>query len=377
MLSSALKLRRATDILQSMLSGVPEIANKVTIRPQLSNEDRHTVDLVAESVPVVPWQWTILMADLIHNAHCSLDHLAYQLALSKAEVDDLPEEDAKRIASPTVMNTSDLPQLRKRLKKYFRDVDWNAIENLQMCNATSAAVWGEPWCEYLPHPSPGLIKVLTDLDNRDKHLLLSPPSFRVDAPFGSPEEIGGVMLEGMTIPDIPLYDGAVVAHFEFVDGPPLDAITTDIIRKYLPVVVRFPDLFQKWSEGMSVGYYTPSTLALLARAIGVVNALHHIFEPAIIRGDPPLDVASSLSMVSVPLAYDSDDPPLDGSGRPLLTVDDVAARLGEPVDPGKWMRFGLEPSIVFQSGQLAFETNDVDAFAARRPLLTSPEAPDG
>jgi hypothetical protein len=103
--------------------------------------------------------WSLIVADAIHNLRCALDHLAWQLAIRHFNGVEADATKVKQdVQFPIVTDRVKWPTHKYR--KYMTIADANTLENAQPFNVDLIAQGRN-----LPHP----LVMLSELSNTDKH----------------------------------------------------------------------------------------------------------------------------------------------------------------------------------------------------------------
>jgi hypothetical protein len=138
-----------------------EVARWMDERPYAlttkGNADFTRLALVINVLKLADLQrWTLIIGDAVNNLRSALDHLVYAIGIYESGQNPPPNE--KRLAFPICDKPEDFPGAAERIKTLSSDVR-TAIESVQ------------PYKR--PHPTlPGLLSMLRDFNNTDKHKLL-------------------------------------------------------------------------------------------------------------------------------------------------------------------------------------------------------------
>lgn len=235
-----------------------------------------------------PAHWALLVGDCIHNLRSSLDHLAHSLAVLAQG--DLTPDQTRSVSFPVFRLKERFEDPKggsgRRKIKLLRPADQARIEELQPYNAGNAAVWGDMVGDGIVHFLPPHLDFIQEFDNIDKHRLLQfvwhglgkarPPSL-------PGQHVDVVARAG------PLHDDAEIGYWHFPDDlpddlpPEVDVHSSFVIEPHLENPFFPPAATQN-------AFLDPtlSTYLVLSMAVGAVQGVLRLFEPAVNQGADPL-----------------------------------------------------------------------------------------
>ncbi len=234
-----------------------------------------------------PAHWALLVGDCIHNLRSSLDHLAQSLAVLAQGT--LTPEKARSVSFPIFRRKKRFEDKNRgggRQKiRLLRPTDQARIEELQPYNAGNAAVWGDMFGDDLPHYLPLHLDFIEEFDNIDKHRLLQfvwHGLGKARHPSLAGQQVDVTARAGV------LYDDAEIGYWQFAELPEelprgIDVhssfeIEPQLENPFFPptaTVTAFPDP-------------TLSVYRVLSMAVGAVQGVLRLFEPAVNQGADPL-----------------------------------------------------------------------------------------
>lgn len=172
-----------------------------------SEATRHSVMLAVTEKPDLV-RWSLIAADAIHALRCALDHLMYAVAVHEFSMD--PPPNGKRIAFVICDTENDLKSKYWRIKELSTGVR-DAVVSLQPYKRTHEMF-------------PPLLGLLRDLDDADKHklltLIIAQPSHHTFAPIVNVPQNASVTLV--------IHVGASVADGDEVAAIQLDRPAPDL-----------------------------------------------------------------------------------------------------------------------------------------------------
>jgi hypothetical protein len=89
----------------------------------------------------VPDDWSLIVADAVHNLRCALDHLAWQLALRHYKGRSIPKRLWREIQFPVVTQDKEWPHCRE----HFTDADADKLKNFQPFKAPPPEPYRKTW----------------------------------------------------------------------------------------------------------------------------------------------------------------------------------------------------------------------------------------
>jgi len=153
------KLKRAEVHAQSLTDEImPWLQLNTYQLRQTVNADSTRYAIVAHVIGPEPpvEKWSLIVGDCLHNLRCALDHLVYAIAVHESGMEPPPDATSLMFL---IADTKGEFIKSKRLQSLSPAVQ-AAIENVQPFNR--------------PHPTlPSLLSVLANLENVDKHRLVS------------------------------------------------------------------------------------------------------------------------------------------------------------------------------------------------------------
>jgi hypothetical protein len=227
--------------------------------------------VVLDEPPRLPPEWSLVFADAVHNARCSLDHLAFDLARAHEELD---ERSQGQISYPIFRTENGFTRWVDRINAATRfDAEvLQRFRELQPWNAANGDIWRDELRLFASHHAV-YVSLVTDLDNINKHRFVVPMwlGVKVTDPFAIP---GLVMLDWVGA----VGPGKQLAIIRGDETPEVDTADFDVepyIGEALPYV-----------EGADFGLRPPPAAELLNRFGHVCMQLLLGFEPALAGGAP-------------------------------------------------------------------------------------------
>jgi hypothetical protein len=285
-----MKLRRANELYQLLSDDIASFYAKNPYQFEFRPFDLG-YRLYIHKLKSPPPRWGMQVGDIVHNARAALDHMAYSLALSNGKTPD----QARRGSFPVVPGDATAfneATVVKKMRRLLRPADQERIEHLQLFNANNRDIW--PW---LDGPSsagtPGRLRILSALDNEDKHRTLrivghAVGDARYDPPVPEPYKATHITNLGL------LTDGESFAEWHF-DGPPAPP---DVVMSIDPKEVHatYPITPRLEEPGPIAGVFFDDweLMETLRRCLATVRTVLRVFEPSVLRGEQPLLLSDAL-----------------------------------------------------------------------------------
>lgn len=263
-----------------------------TARPYvITNErdvDRRQYRFHVRDLHPTPPHWGLLVGDCVHNARSALDHLIFALALRHVGR-PLTDKEARGLSFPVFTDPVQFKGAAakgNRAISLLREVDRARIKQLQPYEAKNTTLWGP-----VPHPGspvPVLLRVLSDLDNTDKHRFIEPLWHNVSNAI-KPNLPAPFTVSHAVVTTEPLEDGTQVGIWTFHDQVP-DELPDDMnVYPYFRIEPRL-DLTSSYSRTDSPILpleVTQSLLTLLQYCVSSVQRVIWLFSPAVVFGHDP------------------------------------------------------------------------------------------
>ena len=130
--SAYLKLQRAKEHVNDLRRRIEEMRSGgdfITLHRQYEPKEGSIIFRVA-NVIAVPDEWALVVGDAVHNFRCSLDHLAWQLAIRHfGGVEPTDRKAIRNIQFPVMSDVNDWNS--SRFSKHFDTADWNKLKQFQ------------------------------------------------------------------------------------------------------------------------------------------------------------------------------------------------------------------------------------------------------
>lgn len=291
--SSKMKLRRARQLFSEFQTDIDKFYAANPYRLQVYPADDSAFDFVIRNLITPPLHWGFLVGDIVHNARSALDHLTYSLALSNGRSSD----ELTRIGFPMHPDatTYDRTMFAREVTKVLRPADATRIRELQPFNGGNTAIWPNV-NDVIHSPMTVQLHIVSQLDNEDKHRVLKAVGHNVGDVPSRPIVPDGYTADHMINGDL-LRDGASVGKWRF-EGPvpsvdEIVAMDWATMCKNFPIMPRFEQLGYEL-PGHPVSLLSWNILDPLESGMNAIGAVLRIFEPSLLRGEPPLPAADAL-----------------------------------------------------------------------------------
>jgi hypothetical protein len=153
------KLARARELIPLLQSEIDDYYASDPVRLRLEHrEDPKRMEAVVESVHQPPLRLGVLMGEFVHNLRSTLDHLAWQLALTKTRT---PHD---KLQFPILDRKPSEAAWRSRVGDQLRCVPPEAVQQ----------IWDlQPF--HSERPETNALAIVRELSNEDKHRVILQP----------------------------------------------------------------------------------------------------------------------------------------------------------------------------------------------------------
>ncbi|MBT2472096.1 hypothetical protein J7E97_30605 [Streptomyces sp. ISL-66] len=268
------KLARADEHLRSFEDSLNSFraAHPIKVTVERNVDEKAFIFHVYDVEPCNP-EWGVLIGDCAHNARSSLDHLVFQLSVqglgrglttAEARSSQFPvceQMDSYRRAERGVVHL--LPEHKQRI--------WE----VQPFNAGDEKIWGPHDMPGPPAPIPSYLRELTNLNNADKHRVITPVWHGVGLVKLPTEfrEVGGVSGGGTWAA---LEEGTRIGEWNFDSTPPK-----------IPTGFR-PEQYWTFHPSLRDPHFATSVSRILGNCLTATRMILDMFEPCVLRGEAPM-----------------------------------------------------------------------------------------
>ena len=248
-------------------------AHPLRVTVERSVTEKKFTFYVHDVAPCDP-QWSLIIGDCAHNARSALDHLFYQLTVQTLGR-ELTEDEQTKPQFPVAKDQAAWRKSETRILKLGMAAPYlKRLEEIQPFNAYDEQIWGHHELPGPPAPVASYLEELTNLNNADKHRLLTPIWRGAD--LGKrPRDfttLGGYA-SGTT--DLPLTEGGFLGDWHFATALP-----------ELPADFR-PEAYWTFQPSLRSPFFATSVTRILGHCITATRMILDMFEPSVLRGDPP------------------------------------------------------------------------------------------
>ncbi|MEY9842942.1 hypothetical protein [Streptacidiphilus sp. EB103A] len=222
-------------------------------------------------------QWSLIIGDCVHNARSALDQLFYQLTVQSLGR-DLTEGEEKQPQFPVAKDRASWRKIEKNYQKLGVAADYlKRLEEIQPFNGWDKQIWGQHEMPGPPGPIASYLDELTKLNNADKHRLLTPVWWGVGL-GGLPQGFAGLGGTGGSTTGDPLVEGGLLGQWHFDAAPP-----------EIPADFK-PELYWTFHPSLRFPYFGTNVSRILDNCITAARMILDMFEPSVLRGQPPADL---------------------------------------------------------------------------------------